>query len=90
MQQNMDRYLKGREPTLSAILKICLNLGVSADWLLGLADGARGDRASVTASNSTVAIGGSAGGDCANCPLMKAAASVVSGGARKNNLKKPS
>ena len=70
-QQNMDRYLKGREPTLSAILQLCRGLEVSADWLLGLTD----KSAAVTATNSTVAAFGGAvsGGDCSRCPLMLAA-----------------
>ena len=76
-QQNMDRYLKGREPTLSAIIQLCRGLGVSADWLLGLTD--KGG-ASVSATNSTVAaFGGTvAGGDCSRCPLMQAAREAVS------------
>ena len=75
-QQNMDRYLKGREPTLSAIIQMCRGLGVSADWLLGLRE--KGD-AAVTATNSTVAAFGSTvtGGDCSRCPLMLAAREAV-------------
>ncbi len=78
-QQNMDRYLKGREPTLSAIIKICMGLGVSADWLLGLADKPPADGSAVTASNSTfAAFGGTVSvGDCTRCPLMLAAREAI-------------
>ncbi|MBR3087252.1 MAG: helix-turn-helix transcriptional regulator [Kiritimatiellae bacterium] len=76
-QQNMDRYLKGREPTLGAIITLCRNLGVSADWLLGLTNQRGG--VAVSATNSTVAAFGGAvnGGDCSRCPLMMAAREAV-------------
>ena len=71
-QQSMDRYLKGREPTLSAIIQLCRGLGVSADWLLGLKE--KGGAAVVAANSTVAAFGGSvAGGDCSRCPLMLAA-----------------
>ena len=83
-QQNMDRYLKGREPTLSAIIQLCRGLGVSADWLLGLADKGGG---SVSATNSTVAAFGASvtGGDCTRCPLMLAAKETISTNNRPQN-----
>jgi transcriptional regulator with XRE-family HTH domain len=87
-QQNMDRYLKGREPTMSVIVQLCRGLGVSADWLLGLADK---DGPSVSATNSTVAAFGSTvkGGDCSRCPLMLAAREAISppGGAVRGGRK---
>ena len=59
------------------IIKLCQCFGKSADWLLGL-DTAK--QSTVSARNSVVAINGHAinsggiGGDCANCPILKAAA----------------
>lgn len=76
-QQTYSRYESGKsEPPLALLKRIALRFGVSADWLLGLADG---NGASVTASNSTVAaFGGTvAGGDCSRCPLMQAAKETV-------------
>ena len=54
---------------------ICSVLNVSADWLLGLE--LKGSN--VTAMNSQVSVGGgSIGGDCSKCPLMKAAQKLIS------------
>lgn len=79
-QQTYSRYESGKsEPPLALLKDIALRFGVSADWLLGLADGPSGGGKSVTASNSTVAaFGGTvAGGDCSRCPLMLAAKEAV-------------
>lgn len=43
-----------REPSMNAIISICTQLNVSADWLLGLPE--RGGSAAVTAPNNTGAI----------------------------------
>ena len=72
-QQAYARYESGGAlPGAEILQRICLRLGVSADWLLGLTD-KRG--AAVSATNSTVAAFGSSvtGGDCSRCPLMLAA-----------------
>lgn len=37
-QQTLDNYLRGRDPKASFVYRLCLELGVSADWLLGLSD----------------------------------------------------
>ena len=85
-QSNVSMYLRGeRVPSLEVFRLLCETLGVSADWLLGLADGPQKGGSSVTASNSTVAaFGGTvAGGDCSRCPLMQAARETV-----ERNLKR--
>lgn len=55
-QQTMDRYLKGREPPIGVIRKLCVVYGVSADWILGLPE--RGNTSTAIA-NGGVAITGS-------------------------------
>lgn len=61
-----------REPSMSAILSICTQLGISSDWLLGLPTAGGGP--SVNAgSGAAVNIGSgsaTAGGDCSKCQLM--------------------
>ena len=37
-QPSMDKYLKGRLPSIEILIKIACRFGVSADWLLGLTD----------------------------------------------------
>ena len=69
----MDRYLKGRVPTLEVLKLLCSVYNVSADWLLGLPDRSGG---AVVTGSSGVAIatgGGSATvstpqPSCQTCP----------------------
>ena len=69
----MDRYLKGRVPTLEVLKLLCSVYNVSADWLLGLPDRSGG---AVVTGSSGVAIatgGGSATvstppPSCSACP----------------------
>ena len=69
----MDRYLKGRVPTLEVLKLLCSVYNVSADWLLGLPDRSGG---SLVTGSSGVAIatgGGSATvstpqPSCQTCP----------------------
>ena len=75
-QQTMDRYLKGREPSLDVIEQLCLVYSCSADWLLGLTDTQEPKKSSVNVVNSkgsSIAIGNgaTAGRDCMECPLLK-------------------
>ena len=46
-QPSMDKYLKGRLPSIEILQSLCIRFGVSADWLLGLSDcrAPRGDAA---------------------------------------------
>lgn len=37
-QPSMDKYLKGRQPSIGILHDLCCRFGVSADWLLGLSD----------------------------------------------------
>ncbi len=37
-QPSMDKYLKGRLPSIEILQSLCIRFGVSADWLLGLSD----------------------------------------------------
>ena len=37
-QPSMDKYLKGRLPSIEILIKIACRFGVAADWLLGLTD----------------------------------------------------
>ena len=41
-QPSMDRYFKGRNPSIEVLVQISTQFGVSADWLLGLSDDRRG------------------------------------------------
>lgn len=84
-QQAYARYETGRStPGMDVLRKMCVVFGVSADWLLGLSDtmsgSAAGSSINVTADRAAVAINGNANtvhGNCANCPLMRAATKVV-------------
>ena len=80
-QQNMDRYLKGREPPIDVIVQLCLVYKVSSDWLLGLSDNystAVEQLPSPPAhppSEATADVrvdGVSIGRDCLECPLLQA------------------
>lgn len=37
-QPSMDKYLKGRLPSIDILIRLSCRFGVSADWLLGLSD----------------------------------------------------
>lgn len=37
-QPSMDKYLKGRSPSIENLIKIACRFGVASDWLLGLSD----------------------------------------------------
>lgn len=37
-QPSMDKYLKGRLPSIEILQSLCCRFGVSSDWLLGLSD----------------------------------------------------
>lgn len=64
-QQTYARWELGdRQPKLQDLCAIALHFGVSADWLLGLSDTMSGNANTVH-------------GNCANCPLMRAATKVV-------------
>lgn len=41
-QPSMDKYLKGRLPSIEILHSLCCRFGVSADWLIGLSDDRRG------------------------------------------------
>lgn len=64
-QQAYARYETGRStPGMDVLRKMCVVFGVSADWLLGLSDTMSGNANTVH-------------GNCADCPLMRAATKVV-------------
>lgn len=56
-QPSMDRYLKGRVPTLEVLKLLCSVYNVSADWLLGLP--ARGGSATESAGEGSAESQGS-------------------------------
>ena len=37
-QPSMDKYLKGRSPSIEILIRIACRFGVASDWLLGLTD----------------------------------------------------
>lgn len=37
-QPSMDKYLKGRLPSIDILIRISTRFGVSTDWLLGISD----------------------------------------------------
>lgn len=37
-QPSMDKYLKGRLPSIDILIRLATRFGVSADWLLGISD----------------------------------------------------
>ena len=51
-QPSMDKYLKGRSPSIENLIKVACRFGVSSDWLLGLSDqrspGSLGDSSSLS------------------------------------------
>jgi len=71
-QPAWTQWEKGlREPRLDTLEKICRHFGVSADWLLGLAD----DQHSVHQPAVSSPVDDKR--DCNDCPLMQAAAQVT-------------
>ena len=48
-QPTVDRYFKGRVPSIEVLTTICTTFGVSADWLLGLSDNREPTRTSCEA-----------------------------------------
>ena len=52
-QPSMDKYLKGRVPSIETLIRIACRFGVSSDWLLGLTD----ERAPGTGTASDSRIG---------------------------------
>ena len=37
-QPSMDKYLKGRSPSIEILIRLACRFGVTSDWLLGLTD----------------------------------------------------
>lgn len=77
-QQSMDRYLKGRIPTLEVFKQLCLVYSVSSDWLLGLSTSshgsatATGDHAqAVAGSNITITNSSVTPPECPDCASCK-------------------
>lgn len=70
-QPSMDRYLKGRVPTLEVLKLLCSVYGVSADWLLGLPE--RGGSATGTAGDGaavSLGSGSATASNCRDCPIL--------------------
>lgn len=82
-QPSMDRYLKGRVPTLEVLKLLCSVYNVSADWLLGLPERGGSGRATARGSGSVAVVGSNAtvstGGDCSRCQLMAAHIREITG-----------
>ena len=95
-QKTVNLYMNGeRKPSLEFVKNICTCFGVSADWLLGLRDGAApGAGGNVTASGpGAIAAGPHASvqsgvpvcrgsgdqGDCSKCKLMLAHIREITG-----------
>lgn len=81
-QQSMDRYLKGRVPTLEVMKQLCLVYSVSSDWLLGLPDHSTGSVATANGPGAIAAAGHAsinAGQDCSKCKLMQAHLKEITG-----------
>ena len=84
-QPSMDRYLKGRVPTLEVLKLLCSVYNVSADWLLGLPE--RGGSATVRAGDGayppaqqpegaarrgavSLGSGNATASNCRDCPIL--------------------
>ena len=82
-QPSMDRYLKGRVPTLEVLKLLCSVYNVSADWLLGLPERGGSGRATARGTGSVAVVGSNAtvstGGDCSRCQLMAAHIREITG-----------
>lgn len=91
-QPSMDRYLKGRVPTVEVVKLLCSVYHVSADWLLGLDGGSGGQRATASGAGAIAVVGAnatvSAGrpgtppavpADCSKCRLMQAHLREITG-----------
>ena len=76
-QPSMDRYLKGRMPTIEVLRLLCSAYEVSANWMLGLPERSStpsvGANAVVANGLNAVAVGHDTvvGGDCSKCLLMQ-------------------
>ena len=66
----MDRYIKGREPPIGVIQKLCSVYEVSADWLLGLPERGKSAAPPKCAAKPP---------DCAKCKLMQAHIKEITG-----------
>lgn len=81
----MDRYLKGRVPTVEVVKLLCSVYNVSADWLLGLpersggitqqatANGPGGQAVAVAHGSVVISPGRGEPKDCANCKYKRLA-----------------
>lgn len=82
-QPSMDRYLKGRVPTLEVLKLLCSVYNVSADWLLGLPERGGSVGATARGTGSVAVVGSNAtvstGGDCSRCQLMAAHIREITG-----------
>ena len=81
----MDRYLKGRVPTVEVVKLLCSVYNVSADWLLGLpersggitqqatANGPGGQAVSVAHGSVVISPGKVEAQDCSTCKYKRLA-----------------
>jgi len=70
-QPHYARYESGvTTPGIDVLIRFCQILNVSSDWLLGLETK---NNPSIIANNSAFGHGNIIGGDCSNCPVIKAA-----------------
>ena len=81
----MDRYLKGRVPTVEVVKLLCSVYNVSADWLLGLpersggitqqatANGPGGQAVALAHGSVVISPGRGEPKDCANCKYKRLA-----------------
>ena len=84
-QPSMDRYLKGRVPTVEVVKLLCSVYNVSADWLLGLpersggitqqatANGPGGQAVALAHGNVVLSPGRGEPKDCSNCKYKRLA-----------------
>lgn len=81
----MDRYLKGRVPTVEVVKLLCSVYNVSADWLLGLpersggitqqatANGPGGQAVALARGNVVISPGKVEARDCSTCKYRRLA-----------------
>ena len=84
-QPSMDRYLKGRVPTVEVVKLLCSVYNVSADWLLGLpersggitqqatANGPGGHAVAVAHGSVVISPGKVEAQDCSTCKYKRLA-----------------
>ena len=84
-QPSMDRYLKGRVPTVEVVKLLCSVYNVSADWLLGLtersggitqqatANGPGGQAVALAHGNVVLTPGKVEARDCSTCKYRRLA-----------------